>query len=110
MKLWHFPARSAEAENLKDAILLGLEGLTWVAAWALIPAWLGSRGSPVLAFVAFALLAGTLLAAGVVIDRGHAILDRREMLCFAGLSSLAILLLGGVGYAFGHLLTLMVTS
>lgn len=108
MKLRRLPARSAEAENRKDAVLLGLEGLTWTAAWAILPAWLGFRGSSLFALAAFALLAGALLAAGVVIDRGHAVLDRREALWFAGLNSLALLSLGSIAYAFGHLLAWMI--
>jgi hypothetical protein len=97
-------SHSVRPENLRDGILLAVEILAWLTAWIVLPAILGSRGTTMPNFAGYALAAGTLLAAGMLADRGGAFEDFDHFLWFASLSSLAILLLGGAVFGLSHLL------
>jgi hypothetical protein len=96
--------RAARAENLRDGLCLALESLTWLAAWALLPAWLAVRGSSIADFVAYVAVSGSLLALGVAADRGRAFQGPGHLVWFTGMTCAAILLFGGTVFAVAHLL------
>lgn len=95
--------RAAEIENQKDAVLLGLESLTWLAAWIMLPIWLAARGAGAGQFLSYSVMAAALLALGVLADRGEAFDDVKHLLWFVALIFLAILLTGGAVFFATHL-------
>ena len=96
--------RTAQVENMKDGLQLAAESLAWLAAWVLLPFWLAFRDTGVVAFFAYVLAAGFLLALGVVTDRAAAFEGIGHLLWFTGLTSLAILLFGGSVFTLSHLM------
>jgi hypothetical protein len=97
-------SQAARSENLKDGVLLAAESMAWLAAWLVMPVWLALRETTGSAFTVYAVAVGTLLAFGVLADRGPAFDSPDHFLWFAALNSLAILLLGGAVFGFTLLL------
>ena len=98
------PQSSAAAtENLKDGLQLALETLTWLAAWVLIPVWLACRDTSLSHFLLYSIGSGSLLAFGVLVDRGSAFEDGGHLLWFSGITTLAIFLFGGTVFGLTRL-------
>lgn len=79
---------------------LVLETTSWLAAWFILPVWLAFQGVSGPSFVLYALGSGLLLAAGVAVDRPHAFDEFEDSAWFAGVSSLAVTVVGGIVFAF----------
>ena len=83
---------------------LVLETTSWIAAWFILPVWLAFQGVSGASFLLYALGSGLLLAGGVAADRPHAFHEFEDSAWFAGLSSLAVTVLGGIVFALASLL------
>ncbi len=75
------------------------ESLSWLGAWLVIPAWLAFRGVGWMAFITYAIGAGTLLSLGVLLDRAPGFRDSDHLLWFTAVSGGAVLMIGGGVFA-----------
>lgn len=91
--------RSAREHDAVERLQLLAETSSWLAAWLLLPVWLGLAGAAVSDFVTFAIGAGLLLSLGVAADRAKAFTDLRHFCWFAAISCLAVLVVGGAVFA-----------
>ncbi|MDP8913023.1 MAG: hypothetical protein M3N39_05555 [Pseudomonadota bacterium] len=87
-----------------DDLQLVLETLSWFAAWLIVPAWLGFRDVGGSAFLLFSLGAGLLLSIGVAADRPRAFEQLGDVAWFAGVSSLAVTVIGGTVFGLASIL------
>ena len=78
---------------------LVVETTSWLAAWFILPVWLSFQGVSGTSFLLYALGSGLLLAVGVAVDRPRAFEEFKDSAWFAGVSSLAVTVVGGSVFA-----------
>ena len=88
------PAGSDKFVALEDLQLLA-ETTCWLAAWLVLPTWLGMAGASAGDFILYALGAGLLLSLGNAADRTRGLSDFRQVAASAALFSLSLLVVGG---------------
>lgn len=81
-----------------------LETLSWFAAWLIVPVWLAFRDVSGSGFLLFSLSAGLLLSVGVAADRPRAFEHLGDVTWFAGLSSVAVTVIGGTVFSLASIL------
>ncbi|MDP9415697.1 MAG: hypothetical protein M3Q08_16780 [Pseudomonadota bacterium] len=83
---------------------LVLETISWLAAWLILPVWLALKQVGVSDFLVYAFGSGLLLAVGVAADRPRALDQLGDAAWFAGVSSLAVTVVGGMVFALASVL------
>lgn len=82
------------------AAMEGLQALaetsSWLAAWLILPVWLGLRGASGADFLLYALGAGVLLSLGVAADRPRGFSHAGDVAWFSAICCFAVLVVGGV--------------
>jgi hypothetical protein len=91
--------RNAAQSHVKADVIERMQLLSetacWLAAWLVLPIWLGVAGASPVEFLAYAFGAGALLAFGVAVDRSDGFSDLGEIAWFGALSCFAVLTVGG---------------
>lgn len=92
----HDVARRSTANYARvEGLQLLAETSSWVAAWLILPVWLGLIGAGVGDFLLYAAGAGFLLSLGVAADRPQNFSYAGDLTWFAAVSCFAVLVVGG---------------
>ena len=78
-----------------ESLQLLLETSSWLAAWLILPVWLGLTGAGLFDFLLYSAGASLLLSLGVAADRPQGFSDAGDLGWLTGLCFLAVLLVGG---------------
>jgi hypothetical protein len=89
------PRRSTAGFGNIEGLQLLVEMSSWLAAWLILPVWLGLTGAGAGDFLLYALGAGLLLSAGVAADRPPGFAAAGDTAWFAAVCCFAVLIVGG---------------
>ena len=97
------PKTAADRHGIFDSLHLFAETTSWVAAWLILPLWLGFRGAAFTDFLIFASGAGALLSFAVAADRPDALDDLHNLAWLSFASWLPVLIIGGAVFGLASI-------
>ena len=78
-----------------EGLQLLAEVSSWLAAWLILPAWLGLSGAGAANFLLYTLGAGFLLSLGAAADRPQGFSHPGDVAWFAAVCCFSVLVVGG---------------